>query len=194
MESTDRGVQSAAMAGSKTATGTASGYGNTAGDVGATLIPGLTRQFNNPMGFSPTDLNNQFVAAQQASGGATGALNDQARLQAARTRNTGSTAAIMDQAARRGGQNLSQAALGIQNQNALLKEQQREQAGKQLESLYGTDVGAQLKSMGIANEDLDTALKAGQTGWLQNTMGVLGTLGNMGGQAAKAYGDLGLAS
>jgi len=187
MESTDRGVQSAAMAGSKTATGTASGYGNTAGDVGATLIPGLTRQFTNPEGFSPTDLNNQFVAAEQASGGATGALNDQARLQAARTRNTGSTAAIMDQAARRGGQNLSTAALDIQNKNAMLKEQQRQQAAKQLESIYGTDVGAQLKSMGIANEDLGTALEAGKSGWLQNTLNTINTITG----AAKSAAPLG---
>lgn len=188
MESDDRGVQSAANANARTATGTASQYGNTAGGVGGTLIPGLTQQFTNPEGFSPTDLNNQLVAAEQAGGGATGAVTGQAGLQAERTRNTGNLTSLLDQAARRGGQNLSQSALDIQNRNAMLKEQQRESAAKGLESLYGTDVGAQLKSMGLANEDLDTALKAGQEGWLQNTMGVFGALNPTGKIGGVSFG------
>lgn len=188
MESTDRGVQSAAMGANKTATGTASQYGNAAGGIGGTLIPGLTQEFTNPQGLSPTDLNAEQVAAQQGAGGATGAITGEAGLNALRTRNTGNLSALLDQAARRTGQNISQADVGIQAQNAQLKQKQREQAEQGLQSLYGTDVGAQLKSMGLANEDLDTALKAGQTGWLQNTMGTLSGLGNLGLGAAKAAG------
>ena len=191
MDSVDRSVQSGAMAGAKTATGTASQYGNTAGGIGANLIPGLTQQFNNPQGLSPTDVNNEWVAAQQAGGGATGAVQGEAGLNAERTRNSAGLSSVLDQAARRQGQNLSQSALGIQNQNAMLKQKQREQAGQELGSLYGTDVGAQLKAMGISNEDLDTALKAGPSGWLQQGMGIGQGLFGKGGMFAPggAFGQ-----
>lgn len=176
------------MGNSRTATGTASQYGNTAGQVGGTLIPGLTQQFQNPQGLGQAGLSAEFGAAEQAGGGATGAVQGEAGLNAMRTRNTGALSSVLDQAARRGGQNLSQSALGIQAQNEQLKQKQREEAAQGLQGLYGTDVGAQLKSMGIANEDLDTALKAGQQGWLQNTMGVLGGLGDL----AKGAGSMGI--
>lgn len=185
MESDDRSVQGAAKAGAGTATGNASQYGNTAGQVGGTLIPTLTQQATNPQGLSPTDLNNELVAGEQAAGGATGAINDKAALTAERTNNTGNLSALMDQAARRQGQTLSQNALGVQSQNANLKQQQQQSALKGLEGMYGTDVGAQLKSMGISDEDLNTALSAGKSGWLQQGLGVAGTLSGMGLGAAK---------
>lgn len=184
----DRSVQNQAMGNSRSATGTASGYGSTAGGIGATLVPGMTQQYTNPQGLGQVGLNAELGAAEQAGGGATGAVQGEAGLNAMRTRNTGALSSVLDQAARRGGQNLSQSALGIQAQNEQLKQKQREEAAQGLQGLYGTDVGAQLKSMGIADEDLNTALAAGRQGWLQNTMGVVGTLGGMGLGAAKAAG------
>ena len=47
--------------------------------------------------------------------------------------------------------------------------EQRAGALKQLEGLYGTDVGAQLKAQSLVPEDIDAWAKANQTGWLQNT-------------------------
>jgi hypothetical protein len=53
--------------------------------------------------------------------------------------------------------------------------------------MYGTDVNAQLKAMGIIPEDINAGLNAGKSGWLQNTEGVLGTLSGMGSSAAGAF-------
>jgi len=54
--------------------------------------------------------------------------------------------------------------------------------------LYGTDTSNQLKAMGLQSEDLQNQLAAGRQGWLQNTEGVLGTIGKLGSEAAGAYG------
>src|SRR6516164_3538486 len=59
--------------------------------------------------------------------------------------------------------------LDVATKDAMLKAQQRAGALKQLEGLYGTDVGAQLKAQSLVPEDIDAWAKANQTGWMQNT-------------------------
>ena len=76
----------------------------------------------------------------------------------------------------------------MQNESARLGQQKQQTALSGLQGLYGTDVGAQLKAMGIQDSDINTEIQAGQSGWLQNTMGAIGTLGNLGLGAAKAAG------
>lgn len=181
----DRAIQSAANQGAAQAGTNASGYGAQASGIGNTVIPTLERDVNNAPGFSPTQKNAMLVAGEQGAGGAAAGITGQAGLNAMRTRNTGATSSVLDQAARRQAQTLSQNALGVENKNANLEQQQRAQGLSGLEGMYGTDVGAQLKSMGIQNQDLDTAIQAGNSGWLQNSEGVLGTLA---GAASKAAG------
>ena len=178
----DRAVQGEAQQAQKTAGQTAAGYGQTAGQIGSNIIPTLERDVNNAPGFSPTQTNAMLVAGEQGAGGATGAVVGQAGLNALRTRNTGATSSVLDDAMQRKAQILSQNALGVQGKNAELQQQQRAQGLAGLEGLYGTDVGAQLKSMGIQNQDINTQLQAGQEGWLQQGEGVLNSLSG----AAKA--------
>jgi hypothetical protein len=172
----DRAAQQQAKTAQNTANSTASGYGATAAGVGSTLIPTLTKEATNPTGFTPEEMNNQLVAGEQGAGGATSGVTGQAGLEAARTRNTGGLSSVLDQAARRKGQTLSQNALGVQNQNAMLKEKQRQAGLSGLEGVYGTDVGAQLKAMGLVPEDINAEVNAGKSGWLQNFNETLGTL------------------
>ena len=73
--------------------------------------------------------------------------------------------------------------LDIATKNAMLQQQQRASALKQLEGLYGTNVGAQLKAQSLVPEDIDAWAKANQTGWLQNVdatiQAISGAYGNV---------------
>jgi hypothetical protein len=62
-----------------------------------------------------------------------------------------------------------------------------------MQGLYGTNVGAQLKAMGQANEDIGTEMKAQQQGptWLQGLKQfsqATDTLGNIAGNATMIPG------
>jgi hypothetical protein len=188
----DRAIQGAAEGNAKTAGDTAAGYGSSAAGIGSTVVPTLTRDVTNPTGFTPTEKNQQLVASQQGAGGATAGVTGAAGLAANRTRNSSALSSVLDQAARTKQQALSQNTLGIQTADAKLAQQKRQQALGGLEGLYGTDVGAQLKSMGIQDQDLSTAISAGNSGWLQNadsTITALSGAAKTGGQIATGnYG------
>jgi len=177
----DRAAKAQARQAEKIAGQTAAGYGSQATGINNTLVPTLTQEATNPTGFTPTQLNNQLVAGEQGAGGATSGITGTAGLNAMRTRNSGALSSVYDQAARRQGQTLSQNAVTVQNQNAMLQEKKRQEGLAALQGLYGTDVKAQLAAMGIQDQDINTEIKAGQSGWFQNALG-LGELG------VKAYG------
>ena len=150
--------------------------------IGSSIIPGLEREAQNPQGFTPVRKNNMLVAGQEAVGGANSGIVGTGNLAAARTRNAGGFARALDEAARQKGRQLSTTALGVENEDARVGLQRQQEAQRMLSGLYGTDTSRQLEAMGLQNQDLNTALKAGQQGWLQNTEGVINTLTD----AAKA--------
>ena len=184
----DRAASGEAQAAQKTAGLNAAGYGAQASAIGAPLTKTLQSDVNNPIGFTPTETNNMLVAGEQGAGGAAGGIAGAAGLNAMRTRNSGALSGVLDQNARIKQQQLSQNALGVENQSAKLAEAKRASALGGLKGLYGTDVGAQLKGMGIQNQDINTQIEAGKSGWLQNTMGVIGTLGKTASEAAGIAG------
>jgi hypothetical protein len=184
----DRAIQGTAKKNAQTATDTASGFGSTAAQIGSTLIPGLERDANNPTGFTPVQKNNMLVASQEGVGGAGSGITGQANLTAARTRNAGGFARALDEAARIKGRTLSSNALGVENEDARVALQRQQEARRALQGLYGTDTSAQLHAMGLANEDLNTALAAGRQGWLQDTEGVINTLSGAAKAAAPYFG------
>jgi hypothetical protein len=187
----DRAAQAEAQQAQKTAAGTAAGYGQTAQGIGSNIIPTLERDVNNAPGLTPTQKSAELVAGEQGAGGATAGVTGQAGLNALRTRNTGATSSVLDDAMRRKAQLLSQNALGVEKQNTNLQQQQRAQGLAGLEGLYGTDVGAQLKSMGIQNSDINTQIEAGKSGWLQNAEGIGSTLAGMASKGAGIAGGYG---
>jgi len=184
------------------ATGQAKKLGQQAGETGATagseaavdrssVIPGLVRDVNNPTGFTPEQRNDMLVKQQEAAGGGNAAVTGEGRLAALRTRTAGGFAPALAEAARSKGRTLATGALDVANRNAELEQQKQAQARQQLLGLYGVDTSNMLKSMGLQSQDLQDQLAAGRQGWLQNTEGVLGTLGNLGSSAAgvkKAFG------
>jgi hypothetical protein len=170
----------AAQSGVNQANATAANYGGQAAGIGGTLVPALTKESTNPTGFNPNDLNSMLVAGEQGAGGANAGLTGQANLQASRTNNSGALSGVLDQAARAKTQTLSNNALGVQNENAQLKQKQQQAGLQGLQGLYGTDVGAQLKAQGLVPEDINAWANADKTGWLQDTTGMLGALGSLG--------------
>ena len=164
----------------RTAAATAGGYGMGAAGIGASLVPELQRDVTAPQGFSPEEQASMLTAGLEGAGGATSGLAGEAGLRAARSRNVGSTAGTLDELAREKTRASAGVGLSVAGQNAMLKQQQREQALKQLQGLYGTDVEAQLKAQGLVPEDVNAAAAANRTGWVQNVTGVLGALSGAG--------------
>lgn len=184
----DRSIADTAGENSKTAGAAAGGYGSTASGIGGSLTPELEREAANPIGYTPQQQNAQLVAGEQGAGGSNSSIAGSAGLAAGRTRNSGALSGVLDAAARAKAQQLSTNALGVSNRSADLGIQRQDAAQGRLAGLYGTNVSANLGAMGIQNQDLNTQLAAGRQGWLQDTEGVIGTLGQAAMSGSKAGG------
>lgn len=185
----------AATGAAQRAAGTAAGWGGTYGtegqDIGSLLVPQLQQDVANAPGFSLAQQNAMLVQGLGGAGGAASGIAGEAGLQAARSRNVGGTAGILDEAARDKMRTSAGVGLDVATKNAMLQQQQRSSALKQLESMYGTDVSASLKAQELVPQDIDAWAKANQTGWLQNvdqTIGALGSLGTGVGAAGTGLG------
>ena len=182
----DRSAQGQAKQNVNTANTVAGKAGYDASQVGSSFIPGLEREAQNPVGFTPIQKNRQLVAGAEAIGGVNAGLTGEAKLASARTRNAGGFAPALDEAARIKSRQLGTNALNVENEDARLAQEKQQFAQKQLQGLYGLDTTNQLKAMGLSDEAIAEELKAGQTGWQQNAMGWI--------QAIKPGGKVGGAS
>ena len=170
-EISQQAQKNAALAGN-----TAAGYGSNASTVNSNLLPFLTRELNNPTGYTQQQTGSMLNAAEAGAGGATSGLTTEANLAAARNRNSGGFSGALDEAARDKGKTLSGISSGIASQDANLQQQHQQNAATGLSNMYGTDTSAQLKAMGLQNDDLNTAANTYDTGnWasgLNSMMGV----------------------
>jgi hypothetical protein len=162
------GVKTALDA-AKTAGSTGAGYGADASTVNSQLLPFLTRELNNPMGYSQQQKGAMLNSAEAGAGGATAGINTEANLASARSRNSGGFSGALDEAAREKAKVLSANASGIEAKDADLQEEQKQEAAKGLQNLYGTDTSAQLKAMGLIPEDVNSATSAfsATPGWMK---------------------------
>lgn len=183
----DRGAAGQAKNLGQQAGSAASNAGSEAATDRSSVIPGLLRDVNNPTGFTPQQQNDMLVKQQEAAGGANATATGEGRLAALRTRSAGGFAPALAEAARAKGRTLATGALDVSNRNAELEQQKQQTARQQLLGLYGTDTSNMLRSMGLQSQALQDQLAAGRQGWLQNTEGVLGTIGGLGSQAAGAF-------
>lgn len=147
------------------------------------LFPALTKEATNPQGYMPGDLAAMNTASQQSLGGATAGAVGEGDLAGARTRNAGSFAPALDESVRSGERQLSQDAVGIQGQNANLKQAQQQAGLQGLQGLYGTNTNAMLGALGLGNQSTQALTQAGQSGWFQNMTGLIAAL-KPGGSAA----------
>ena len=152
-----------------TAAQTGGQYGAGAQDIGGMLVPTLKADVTNAPGLGEAGRNAMLGTGLGAAGGAASGIVGEEGLRAARSRNVGGSAGVLDEAAREKMRTSAGVGLDVATKDAMLKAQQRAGALKQLEGLYGTDVGAQLKAQSLVPEDIDAWAKANQTGWVQNT-------------------------
>lgn len=120
-----------------------------------TIDPALTAEATNPQGYAPQDLAAMNTASQQSLGGSTSGITGQANLTAARTRNAGGFQGAIGSGSRGAARQLSQNALGIQQQNANLKQAQQQTALSQLQQLYGTDLTGAANYLNQSNSALE---------------------------------------
>lgn len=147
----------------------------------STLAPELESEAAHPAGFNPAELADMNTAAQQSAGGATAGAVSQGALRAARTGNLGGSDAAIQEAARNGGQTASKAAVGIKNQNSMLKQSQRRAALSGLQGLYGTQAGGATGALGqVANNvNADTNANNASYNWARFILDpVLGAASN----------------
>jgi len=159
----------AAQQAASTAAQTGGQYGAGAQDIGGMLVPTLKADVTNAPGLGESGRNAMLGTGLGAAGGAASGIVGEEGLRAARSRNVGGSAGVLDEAAREKMRTSAGVGLDVATKDAMLKAQQRAGALKQLEGLYGTDVGAQLKAQSLVPEDIDAWSKANQTGWVQNT-------------------------
>ena len=166
--SSSNGVSRDAFNNSGTANGMASSYGSRATAASNILTPTLSRMATAPQGYGQQDLTNMNTAAMQGIGGATAGTVGQGNLQAARTNNAGGFAPVAAAAAHDATSQLSDAALGVQNQNAQLKNQQQQFALGQLGQNYGENVSAGEGALGLSNQALGVANQADQAAFARH--------------------------
>jgi len=147
------------------AQGVAGGYGDQAQGISGNLLPFLTRELNNPQGFTQQQTGAMEGAAEGGAGGSTAGLTTEANLASARNRNSGGFSGALDEAARQKDKALAGTSEGIAGQNANLQQKQQQSAASGLSNMYGQDTSAQLKAMGLVPEDVNSAANADSAPW-----------------------------
>lgn len=175
-----------AQAGEHAALNFSTGLQGQSGNIYGTLAPTLNTMATHPMGFSPTDLATMKTEAMQTAGGSNAGAVGQGALLAARTRNAGTADAAVAQAARNAGETLSDTNLKINNENALLKEKQRDEALRGMEGLYGTDIAGANNALGELARNSEANTEADN--WAKQFENVAAGLGSLAGGYKAARG------
>lgn len=162
-----------------TAATNAGQYNSTAGGIGANLVPFLTRQMTNPQGYSQRDIGSMLTNSLAGTGGATSGLTGAAGKMAATTRNPMGFSAALDAAARSRDQAAAKTGESVAANNADVKLKQQQEASNQLGGLYGTAGKLGIESQGQVAPDVNSAVNASKSGWLQNLEGITGMLSGL---------------
>lgn len=181
------GQAKAAMGAANTANSVGAGYGADASDVNSQLLPFLTRELNNPQGYTQNQTTNMLGAAEGGADGSTAGITTEANLADARDRNSGGFSGALDDAARQKDKALAGTSEGIAAGSANLAQQHQQDAAGGLSSMYNTDAGSQLKAMGLEAPDIHAATEASAGPW----SALSSIIGDAGG-AAKLAGGFGI--
>jgi hypothetical protein len=183
-----RSAQSQASKAATTAADTATGLGAEANGIGANLTPFLTNEMEHPEGYGQQETSAMLASGLGGAGGANAGLVGEANQQAATSRNAGGFQAALDDAARSRDKAAAGASEGIAAKNADLMQQQQQEGASGLQKMYGTDTSGMLDAMGQQNQDINSEVNANNSGWLQNTLGVINAING----SAKGAASLGM--
>jgi len=156
------------MTNSGVSQGTSQHLRKQAGSAYDFLEPQLQSEATNPQGYTPTQLAGMNTASQQSVGGSTAGITGQANLTAARTNNAGGFQGAIGSGSRAGMRQLSENALGVQQKQADLQQQQKQQALSAIQQLYGTDSSTALGYLNNSNQALGGVKPSGLSGILSD--------------------------
>lgn len=155
----------AANTGANTGNQFAQTYGGNANTIFSGLSPMLMNEARNPQGMSPKDLAETNTSNMQSAGGSEAAAVGGGLLRAARTGNAGGSEAAMESGVRHSGEQLSNAGLQTRLKNAMLKQQQKSEATRGLEGLYGTSVSGGNQALGEVASNVRANTDAENSSW-----------------------------
>lgn len=169
----------------------ASQAGQVAGQAGANaaneeaqLSPFASQEMNAQHSLNPENIDELLTASGAGVGAAAGAAQGQAQREAASTRNASGFAKDLDLAARDRAKTSAGMSEGVAAEDVMGAQKLRQEGAGLMSDLFKTDTSKQLGAMGLQSEDVANEVKAGQSGWLQNTMGVMDSIGKMASGAA----------
>lgn len=155
-----KGIAGQAGNNSNTAQGLSNILTNNAASLYGSLAPELQSEAAHPPGYTPSQIASQNTAAQQSGGGSQAATVGAGGLYAARTKNAGAAQNAIGAGTRGAGANLSNAAVGVQNKNADLQQQQKQEGLTGLGGLYSTNLTGGENALGLSNSALNTEMQA----------------------------------
>lgn len=167
MASGGSGVKADELGNSGTANALQNQYSSNAAGIYGGLEPQLQSEAAHPTGLTPMQKASQNTAAQQSAGGGTAGAIGAGKLYSARTHNAGGAKAAIGQATRGAGENLSDAALGTEQQDASLQNKNRQSALGGLEGLNSEQASAGEGALGLSDQALGLANQAKPTFWQQ---------------------------
>lgn len=180
-----RSAASQASSAYNQANNTANTLGGEAQGIGANLTPFLTAEMLHPQGMGQSGLSAETSAALGGAGGATSGITGQAAQRAGVSHNAGGFQAALDEAARQRTKAAAGASEGVAAQNEQLKERQQQAGAQGLANMYGVDTSGMLQSQGQEANDINAEVNANNSGWLQNSMGLINTMANSANAAAN---------
>lgn len=181
----DRAASSRTKNAADTAETTAGNMGAEAGNEHAALTPFYTGEMNAKHSLDPNQINEMLTYAGAGAGGAASSITGEAGLTAARTRNASGFTKALDEAARDKSKAAAGLSEGVAAQDVMGAKQLNQEGAAGLSGLYGEDVNGQMKAMGIQNQDINTEIEAGKSGWLQNMNSTIDTLSSAANGASK---------
>ena len=182
----DRAASNAAKTNAATAGNVASQEGSSANAIGSQLTPFYRQEMNATHAFTPEQTGELLNYAEGPAAGSAATTAGKAASEAARTRNTSGFSSALDQAARNRNQAVGTASEGIGAEDIMGAKQLNQEGAAGMSGLYGVDMNAMLKAMGQQNEDVNTEIQAGKSGWFQNLMNGIATVSGAGKNVASA--------
>lgn len=178
----DRWAQNAAKSAASTDASTAANLQGESQGEHAQLSPLLSQEAHAEHAYDPTQINELLTAAEAGTGAAAGSAASGGDELAARTRNaSGFTKSAQEMARDRmkaaAGASEGIAAADVNGAKALNQE-----GIHGLQGLYGTDTTGMLDAMGQRTKDVNSEVDAGKSGWLQNTLDTVKTIGDVAGK------------
>lgn len=178
----DRWAQSQAKNAATTDTNTAGQLQGEAQGEHAQLSPFFSQEMHAEHGYDPTQLNELLTAAEAGSGAAAGDVAAKTNDLAARTRNASGFTKSLQEQARDRDKAAAGASEGIAAADVGAAKDLNQAGARGLQGLYGTDTTGMLDAMGQRTKDVNAEVDAGKSGWLQNTLDTVKTIGDVAGK------------